>query len=73
MATAATIAAAAAMTKGIGLRLETDQNDGHGRQSQHQLNNIALHQITSETRGQKWNDKFVSTIARVAEQLSRRC
>src|SRR5436305_743794 len=57
-ATTTAIAAAAAMAPSIGLGLETNQGDGHDRQTQHQLKNIALHLITSETRGQKWNEQI---------------
>ena len=46
VAAAATPAAVAA--EGVCLRFETDQNDGHGRQSQSQLQYIALHQNTSK-------------------------
>ncbi len=51
VATAAAVTTVA--TKSHGLRLETDQNDGHCRQSQHHLKHIALHQKYLRTHGQK--------------------
>jgi hypothetical protein len=58
-ATTTTIAATAttttAMAKGVRLRFETDENDGHRRQSQHHFQCIALHQITSKHMDKKWN------------------
>jgi hypothetical protein len=56
-AIAATIAATAtaAMAKGVRLRFETDENDGHSRQSQCHFQYIALHQITSKHMDKKWN------------------
>jgi hypothetical protein len=55
------MAAAAAMTtERVRLRFQADQNDGHGRQSQYQLQYIALHQKYLQTHGQK-----VETINRV--------
>ena len=50
---AAAVAAAAAVAEGVRLRFETDQNDGHGRQSQYQLQYIALHQNTSKHMDKK--------------------
>jgi hypothetical protein len=51
----AATATATAMAKGVRLRFETDENDGHRRQSQHHFQCIALHQITSKHMDKKWN------------------
>ena len=68
MATAAeqtaVAAAAAVATEGVGLRFETDQNDGHCRQSQYQLQYIALHQNTSKHMDKKLERSSVVVIAR---------
>jgi hypothetical protein len=57
-------AAAAVATEGVRLRFETDQNDGHCRQSQYQLQYIALHQNTSKHMDKKLERSTVVVIAR---------
>ncbi len=55
MPAAATSAAtmAAMATKGVGLRLQAHEGDGHRRHSQHQPKHISLHQNYLRTHGQK--------------------
>ena len=45
-----TMAAAATMTKSIGLRFQADEHNGHGRHTQRQSNDISLHNKSSKTK-----------------------
>jgi hypothetical protein len=60
--TAIATTATTAMAKGVCLRFETDENDGHSRQSQCHFQYIALHQNTSKHMDKKWNDQPLLTL-----------
>ena len=68
----AAVAAAAAVAEGVRLRFETDQNDGHCRQSQYHLQYIALHQNTSKHMDKKLERSTVCVIARWTTNEDRR-